>query len=123
LRTRTQFPSPLWGGVRGGGIPGSTFHMRSPCRLRGEGALASGFASLRARGRRRAGSSLAARHALRPDGALLGGDAELGVLGAVAFVAAAALDDLEEEALAEIAAVELEIFAGLVPVVKDGGGA
>ena len=57
--------------------------------------------------------------ALRAQVALLGGDAERGVRGAVAAVAAAALDDLEEEALAEVRAVELEILAVLVAVVED----
>ena len=61
-----------------------------------------------------------AGHAFRPDGALLGGDAELRVGGAIAAITAAPLDDLEEEALAVVRAVELEIFAAVgVAVVED----
>src|SRR5690606_9911200 len=61
-----------------------------------------------------------AGHAFGPDRPFLRGDAELGVRGAVASIAAAPLDDLEEEAFAEGAAVELEIFSAIgVAVVKD----
>ena len=59
------------------------------------------------------------RHPLRPQMTLLGGDAELGIGGAIAAIDATALDDLEEEALAEVLAVELEIFAVVVAVVED----
>jgi hypothetical protein len=52
----------------------------------------------------------------------LRGDPEGRVRGALAAVAAAALDDLEEEALAEVRDVELEVFAVLVSVIKDVRG-
>ena len=50
------------------------------------------------------------------------GDAELGVGGAIAPVAAPALDDLEKEAFAVIRAVKLKVLAIVIPVVEDIGG-
>ena len=57
------------------------------------------------------------------EGASLGGDAEGGVGRAIAAIAAAALDDFEEEAFAEGRAVELEILAVLVAIVENVVGA
>jgi hypothetical protein len=51
--------------------------------------------------------------------AFLGDDAELGVGGAIALVAAAAFDDLEEEAFAAGRTVELKILAVLVLVIGN----
>src|SRR5918996_3189896 len=62
---------------------------------------------------------MALRHVLRPDLALLGGDAERRIRGAVAFVSVSSLDDLEEEPLAVVAAVELEVFAPIVAIIED----
>src|SRR3546814_8369069 len=56
------------------------------------------------------------------DAALLGGDAEGGIRRAVAVIAAA-LDDLEEKAVAVIRAVDLEILARGIAVVEDVLGA
>ena len=55
--------------------------------------------------------------------ALLRGDAERCVRRAVALVAGAPLDDLDDEAFAEHRRVELEELAGLVAVIEDVGGA
>src|SRR3546814_14168915 len=71
-------------------------------------------AACRGRSRRLAGS----RHALGRDGPFLRGDAEGRIGAAIAAIAASALDDLEEEALAEGGAVELEVLAHLVAVVE-----
>ena len=52
-------------------------------------------------------------------GPRLCGEADRGVGGAVTPVAALPLHDLEEEAIGEGLGVELEILAGIVPVVKQ----
>src|SRR5665213_4560491 len=54
---------------------------------------------------------------------LLCGDAKGGVGGAVAGIATLALDDLEEEALLDRLAVELEELSVLVAIVEDIVGA
>lgn len=73
-------------------------------------------------GRRPAGRPVTRRHAGRPGGAALGGGAEGRVGGAVAGIVAAPLDDLEEQAFAEGAPVELEEFPAPVAVIHDAAG-
>src|SRR3546814_10243632 len=71
------------------------------------------------RGRCPRGCGLSDRHGPGQHGPLLRGDPERRVGAAIAPVAAPALHDLEEEALAEMGAVELEVLARLVAVVED----
>ena len=52
-------------------------------------------------------------------GPRLCGEADRGVGGAVSLVAALPLHDLEEEAIGEGLGIELEVLAGVVPVVKQ----
>src|SRR5262245_62076140 len=90
-------------------LPASWIHQAPEDRLK------------RAGSRRRRGPS-PLRQPLRGQQASLRGDAEGGVHGAVTGVSSAALDDLEEEAVAEGAAVDLEIFSLVVAVVEDARG-
>src|SRR5690606_11127892 len=64
-------------------------------------------------------SGLSSRDVLGPHGAALGGDPEGCVRPAIAAVVAAPLDDLEEEALPQQTAVELEKLAVRIAVIKD----